>query len=88
MGWFAVVMIQPLLETLPEAAIWWLVAGGLCYTVGAVFYLARRLPYSHVIWHVFVMAGSALHFYSVFHYVLPLPELMQQVTAALPAVSF
>ena len=88
MGWFAVVMIQPLLETLPEATIWWLVAGGLCYTVGAVFYLARRLPYSHVIWHVFVMAGSALHFYSVFHYVLPLPELMQQVTAALPAVSF
>lgn len=88
MGWFAVVMIQPLLETLPEAAIWWLVAGGLCYTVGAVFYLARRLPYSHVIWHVFVMSGSALHFYSVFHYVLPLPELMQQVTAALPAISF
>ena len=88
MGWFAVVMIQPLLATMPEAAIWWLVAGGLCYTVGAVFYLARRLPYSHVIWHVFVMAGSALHFYSVFHYVLPLPELMQQVTAALPAVSF
>ena len=88
MGWFAVVMIQPLLEALPEAAIWWLVAGGLAYTVGAVFYLARRLPYSHVIWHLFVMAGSALHFYTVCHYVLPLPEIMQQVTAALPTLSF
>ena len=85
MGWFAVVMVEPLLLTLPEAAVWWLAAGGLCYTVGAVFYLARQMPYSHVIWHLFVLGGSSVHFYTVFHYVLPLPELMQRVASAWPA---
>lgn len=73
MGWFAIFIIKPLLETIPEAAIWWLVAGGLCYTVGSIFYLVKKLPYSHVIWHVFVLAGSACHFYAVFRYVLAVP---------------
>ena len=81
MGWFAVFMVKPLLETLPLEAIWWLVAGGLCYSVGAIFYLARRLPYSHVIWHLFVMGGSAIHFYTVFHFVLPLPEVVRSAIA-------
>lgn len=81
MGWFAVFMVKPLLETLPIEAIWWLVAGGLCYSVGAIFYLVRRLPYSHVIWHLFVMGGSAIHFYTVFHFVLPLPEVVRSAIA-------
>ena len=81
MGWFAVFMVKPLLESLPIEAIWWLVAGGLCYSVGAIFYLARRLPYSHVIWHLFVMGGSAIHFYTVFHFVLPLPEVVRSAIA-------
>ena len=81
MGWFAVFMVKPLLETLPIEAIWWLVAGGLCYSVGAIFYLARRLPYSHVIWHLFVMGGSAIHFYTIFHFVLPLPEVVRSAIA-------
>lgn len=85
MGWFAVVMVKPLLSALPEAAVWWLAGGGLCYTVGAFFYLARKMPYSHVVWHLFVLGGSAVHFYTVFHYVLPLPELMQHAAAAWPA---
>ena len=83
MGWFAVFMVKPLLATMPLEAIWWLVAGGLCYSVGAIFYLMRRLPYSHVIWHLFVMWGSAVHFYTVFHYVLPLPEVMRSAMAML-----
>ena len=73
MGWFALFIIKPLLATLPVEAIWWLVAGGLCYTVGSIFYLVKKLPYSHVIWHVFVLAGSACHFYAVFRYVLAVP---------------
>jgi hemolysin III len=78
MGWFAVVMVQPLLALLPVEAVYWLVAGGLLYTVGAVFYLVRSIPYNHVVWHLFVMAGSAAHFWTIFHYVLPVPEVMQQ----------
>jgi hemolysin III len=71
-------MVQPLLALLPVEAVYWLVAGGLLYTVGAVFYLVRSIPYNHVVWHLFVMAGSAAHFWTIFHYVLPVPEVMQQ----------
>ena len=78
MGWFAVVMVRPLLATLPVEAIYWLIAGGVLYSVGAIFYLIRKIPYNHVIWHVFVLAGSAAHFWTIFHYVLPLPEFIQQ----------
>jgi len=46
--------------------------GWLCYTLGCAFYIWRRLPYHHAIWHVFVMAGSALHFFAVFFYVIPI----------------
>lgn len=73
MGWLAVVMIKPLLATLPIEGIYWLVGGGLIYTVGAMFYLARKIPYHHTIWHLFVLAGSIAHFVAVFKYVLPLP---------------
>ncbi len=83
MGWFAVVMVRPLLELLPVEAVYWLFIGGVLYTVGAVFYLAKRLPYSHVVWHVFVLAGSAAHFWSIFRYVLPEPEVALQELALL-----
>lgn len=75
MGWFAVVMIQPLMETLPMAAIYWMIAGGLFYTVGAVFYLMKRIPYHHAIWHLFVLAGSAAHFVAIVAFVLPMPVM-------------
>lgn len=73
MGWLSVVMIKPLLATLPVEGIYWLVVGGVFYTVGAIFYLARKLPYNHTIWHLFVLAGSISHFIVVFKYVLPIP---------------
>ena len=79
MGWFAVVMIGPLLETLPLEAVYWLVLGGGFYTVGALFYLIRKIPYNHAIWHLFVLAGSAAHFVAVFRFVLPMPELVRQL---------
>lgn len=72
MGWLAVVVIKPLMAVLPAAGFYWLVGGGLFYTVGAIFYLYRRLPYHHAVWHVFVLAGSAAHFIAVFLYVLPI----------------
>ncbi|SMC49612.1 PAQR family membrane homeostasis protein TrhA [Sporomusa malonica] len=75
MGWFSVVMIKPLLVALPIEGIYWLVAGGLFYTVGAIFYLAHRIPYNHAIWHLFVLAGSIAHYVVVLKYVLPIPVM-------------
>ena len=75
MGWLSVVMIKPLLATLPIEGIYWLVAGGGFYTVGAIVYLARKLPYNHAIWHLFVLAGSISHFIVIFKYVLPIPVI-------------
>lgn len=73
MGWFMFIAIKPLIAALPMNGFYWLLAGGLFYTVGSVFYLARRLPYNHMIWHLFVLAGSACHFITIFYYVLPIP---------------
>ncbi|NOU64997.1 hemolysin III family protein [Paenibacillus sp. LMG 31461] len=69
MGWLIVIAFKPLYAQLPLGGIVWLVAGGLFYTLGSIFYVWRRIPYHHAIWHVFVLAGSACHFISVFGYV-------------------
>jgi hemolysin III len=69
MGWVAVVAAGPLVERMPLAGLAWLVAGGLCYTLGAaVFMLDNRLRYAHALWHLFVLAGSVCHFFAVFGY--------------------
>ncbi len=81
MGWFAVVMIRPLLGLLPIEAIYWMIAGGVFYTVGAVFYLVKKIPYNHAIWHLFVLAGSIAHFVAIFKFVLPLPEVVLHMTS-------
>ncbi|MEM9667264.1 MAG: hemolysin III family protein, partial [Bacteroidota bacterium] len=73
MGWMAVLFLEPLFQALPAAGIWWLVAGGLSYTVGVVFFVWERLPFSHAIWHVFVLIGSVCHFVVIWKYVLALP---------------
>jgi hemolysin III len=65
MGWVCVVAIRPLLTTVPTAVLAWLLAGGLFYSGGVVFYATRRLRYAHSVWHVFVLAGSACHFAAV-----------------------
>nr|WP_255350154.1 hemolysin III family protein [Marinitoga sp. 1155] len=70
MGWMIIFAINPLISSLPLGGIIWLVIGGLLYTVGAVFYIWRKLPYSHMIWHLFVLGGSISHFIAVFFYVL------------------
>jgi hemolysin III len=67
MGWVIVVAIVPLSELMPTAGLIWLVAGGLAYTAGVVFYVTdARLRYGHLVWHLFVMAGTACHYFAVF----------------------
>lgn len=61
MGWLVLVAAGPMLSRLPAATLAWLVAGGVAYTAGTVFYLSRRIPYAHAIWHLFVLAGSVFH---------------------------
>lgn len=65
MGWFCVVAVKPLYRELNTAGFAFLVAGGLCYSVGAVFYAWNALKWSHAVWHLFVLAGSLCHFISV-----------------------
>ena len=65
MGWMAVVALEPLVATLDTAEMAWLVAGGLAYTGGIVFYAWKRLPYNHAVWHLFVLAGSVCHFTTI-----------------------
>ena len=75
MGWFIIFFLKPLVAALPLAGLYWLIAGGLAYTVGVVFYLQPRIPYNHAIWHLFVLAGSVLHFITVFCFVLHIPVI-------------
>jgi len=72
MGWLVVIAIEPLMKALPQGAFTWLMAGGIAYTLGTVFYMSRRLPYAHAIWHGFVLAGSVCHFAAVLIQVLAL----------------
>ncbi len=72
MGWACAFDLGSVRATIPEVGFWWLVAGGLAYTVGVVFYVLdemNRLTHAHGIWHFFVLAGSACHFISVIGYV-------------------
>lgn len=61
MGWLVVVAARPIAEALPGSVLLWLAVGGVAYTAGTAFYLNRRIPYSHAIWHLFVIAGSTSH---------------------------
>jgi hemolysin III len=71
MGWLALVAVKPLLAAVPIAGFIWLVAGGLLYTIGVLFFAWKRVPYNHAIWHIFVMAGSICHFLAVLCSVVP-----------------
>jgi len=68
MGWLVLVAIRPLLERVPGPGIALLVAGGVAYTAGVAFYAASRLRFAHFIWHLFVLAGTTLHFFAVLGY--------------------
>ncbi len=68
MGWTALVAIKPMMELCPAGFLKWVFLGGVFYTGGVVFYVWRRLPYHHAIWHLFVLTGSGVHFFGVLFY--------------------
>lgn len=70
MGWLVLIALKPLVAALPAGGLRLLIAGGLCYTLGVPFYLWKRLPYHHAVWHGFVLGGSACHWAAVYGYVV------------------
>ena len=69
MGWLAVITVEPLLSNMPTAGLFLLIAGGLSYTVGVAFFAAdSRIPYGHLIWHLFVITGTTCHYFLVLWY--------------------
>ena len=68
MGWLILVAVKPLWLRMPPEGLFWLLAGGIAYTVGVVFYAAKRLRYGHFVWHLFVIAGTACHFNAVLRF--------------------
>ena len=70
LGWCVVWLLPDLVAALPSEGLALLVAGGLCYTVGAVFYVLKKIPYMHTLFHLLVLAGSICHFFAVLFYVM------------------
>ena len=69
MGWLVIVAINPLMDRMSSVGLLWLLAGGIFYTVGIVFYITdSRIRYGHFIWHLFVLAGTICHYFAVFWY--------------------
>lgn len=71
MGWLAIIAIKPLYDALPGAGFAWLLAGGISYTLGVIFYAWDQLRFGHAIWHLFVLGGSVCHFFLILWYVVP-----------------
>lgn len=70
MGWLIIFDFSNVFAALGSDGILWLYAGGTFYTVGIIFYIVQKIPYNHVIWHLFVLAGAISHFFMIFLYVL------------------
>ena len=65
MGWAGIIALGPLINALTQAQVLWLLAGGIAYTIGVPFYLWKRTPYAHSVWHVMVLVGASCHFQAV-----------------------
>ncbi len=70
MGWMIIIAIKPLLDAMGWTAMWLLIAGGISYTVGVIFF-SMKAPYMHGVWHLFVLGGSILHYFAILFYALP-----------------
>ena len=66
LGWMLVFVIRPLSATMPSAIFFWIIAGGLSYTTGVIFYVLENWKHAHNIWHCFVLAGTVLHFIAIY----------------------
>ncbi len=71
MGWLIVIALKPLIASMPAEPLLLLLAGGICYTTGVYFFVKENVPYYHTVWHLFVLAGSAFHFFGIFWYLVP-----------------
>ncbi len=72
LGWMPLLGGRPMLECVPAEVVGWVLAGGACYTVGTLFLMSdHRHRYLHAVWHLFVMAGSACHFWAIVRYTIP-----------------
>jgi hemolysin III len=65
MGWIILIAIKPLVAVVTTKFLIWILAGGLAYSLGIIFYVARKLPFHHAVWHMFVLAGSICHFFAM-----------------------
>lgn len=71
MGWLIIFVINPLINNLSTPGLWWLFAGGISYTVGAILFMQKKIPFNHAIFHIFVLLGTFAHFVSIYFYILP-----------------
>ncbi len=71
MGWLMLIAIVPIMNALPLMGTVWILIGGLCYTLGILFFKLIKFPYHHLVWHLLVLAGSISHFFAVFFYMIP-----------------
>ncbi|AKL94878.1 channel protein, hemolysin III family [Clostridium aceticum] len=68
MGWLIIIAVKPMLSMAPPGLFLWLLAGGLIYTLGVIFYACKRIPFNHGIWHLFVLGGSIVHYLGILFY--------------------
>jgi hemolysin III len=70
MGWIVIIAIKPMIEAIHPNGLWLMVAGGVSFSIGTIFYRWHSLPYQHAIWHVFVMLGGGFHYFAVLYYTI------------------
>ena len=71
MGWLILIAIVPVMNILPLMGTIWILIGGVCYTIGILFFKVIKFPYHHLLWHMMVLAGNISHFFAVFYYMIP-----------------
>lgn len=71
LGWLVLIAIKPMMANVETGGLVLLLVGGLCYSLGVIFYVLKKIAYHHAVWHLFVLAGSIFHFMAVFFYVIP-----------------
>lgn len=70
MGWLALFTIRPIIKMTSIGFLFWILAGGLAYSIGTIFYSIRKIPYNHAIWHIFVLGGTVFHFIGILLYLV------------------
>ncbi len=74
MGWSVIAVFRPVFSTMPTIGTLFFIIGGLCYTLGIIFYAIKKVRYMHYVWHLFVLAGSIFHYFPILFYILPVAK--------------